>query len=253
MSTLFRKTLICLIAVFALGALTASAASADIGQTLGICKKQLTATFVYSGSECQVVSAGPGTTGEYEIEPAVKKKFTSISGPGVLAVAGTEVKCKKDKNKGEITSTTTVGKVEVTFEECKVKGNAKECALANIATTKLKGELGEGAPEEDASEVAVLFEPEEGTTFATIPATECNVETKVTGKIAGEINRSGANTEYLLAFGLNPAKKQRIKTFERSAGDAVVAPSLKAFGLEATEETNELILFEEKLWLGPGV
>ena len=183
-----------------------------------------------------------------------KGKFKSTSGAGVLTVAGIKVKCKKDKDTGEITGTGTVGKVVVTFEECTSTKEAKECKTnspgakaGEIVTKELKGELGTVAKAEAASEVGLLLEPASGTEFVTLEKNECIIETKVTGKVAGEVTpvkklQTTGKLEFKTVEG--KGEKQSIKKITTEAGKKE-EPSLKAFGLTATEETSDENTFEE--------
>jgi hypothetical protein len=147
---------LCLMAVFAFGAVVASSAmateTAEYGQCLALKKGEYTtgtcttksskphkgkyewypgkpATCIamkkgeYTTNTCSTKSSKPHK-GKYEKEPG--SKFTSTTGPGELetpALAG-PVKCKKSKGSGEITGVKT-GTDQTTFEECET--NSKPC------------------------------------------------------------------------------------------------------------------------------
>jgi len=242
MSTIFRKTLICLVAVFAIGAVAASAASAFSPPTeLGVCEKVAAGTGEYTDANCS--TAGKGN---FKFVRGTKNKFTVSGAAGKLSVAGTSVTCKQNKGSGEVTGFESFAKVVSTFEECEVEVGGKKEPIANITTKNLKGAAGEIAKAEATSESGILLEPETGTEFATIPATKISPETKVTGSVAGELGPLTNAKEQTLVFALS-AGKQKIKTI--NVEDVVKKPSLKAFGLAATEETTQKIVYEENLWL----
>ncbi|HZL16120.1 MAG TPA: hypothetical protein VFG23_00115 [Polyangia bacterium] len=253
MSSIFRKTLVCLIAVFALGAIAASAASAVTDPT----------------TQQQFV--------EKNGKEVIKKGFTSKEGISTLSVplAGTTVECKADTDKGNIDAgwNESVEKVVVTFTGCKVKVTVEkvkqECPInsikekvkakeGEIVTVTLKGELGESA--ESATGVVLLLEPASGIEFVTLAATGApckTIETKVNGQVAGEVTP--------LALGLTDKVvfENKIKVLERSFAkhctggvncteDGEVKPKLEAFAFPATFASTDENTFEEKVEVLPG-
>jgi hypothetical protein len=206
------------------------------------------------------VAASPAFAADSEQlfkQAGTKQKFKSTSGVGKLTANGQVVECKKDKGSGELNAkqTASVKNVVVTFEECKSEKEGVTCEVKSkgagktneVATVKLKGELGEVAAAEATSEVGLLLEPESGTAFVILEGTCLQVSpTEVTGSVAGEVTPVGKNQlTGKLEFKV-PGGAQAIKTFERSTTDAVVKPSLKVFGLfTATQETSSEETFEE--------
>jgi hypothetical protein len=248
MSTLFRKTLICLIAVFAVGAIAASAASAK------------------DRTEQQEFRNASG-------ESPRLKGFTSKEGVSTLAVSTATVTCEKDTNEGKLVGKESFEKVVVTFTGCKGKKGAEACPVKStnttvaeqIKTNTLKGELGETA--ESSTGVGLLLEGEASNVFVTLegtclPVTPSAVEGSVVGEVTPLALALTDKTEFLVAAGA-----QKIKTFERSfASFCTGAPaarkceedfsftaSLKAFGtLAATFESKDENKFEEELQVFPG-
>jgi hypothetical protein len=231
MSTIFRKTLICLIAVFAIGAVAASAA----------------------------LAADPGHQQEFNKE-LVKKKFVSKEGKGVLTVAGIAITCTADTNTGETIGKESLRNVVVTFTGCEEPKtpcpvNSPGSGSGVIKTNALKGELGEVAKAEATSEVGLLLEPETGSEFVKLEGS-CIIKTAVEGKVVGEVTPLTLSTKHNLEFAVS-AGKQKIKTFERSNAlhcgtvckeDEVIKAKLTAFGLEATEESlKDEVTFEEAI------
>jgi hypothetical protein len=249
MSTIFRKTLVCLIAVFAMSAVAATAASAE------------------TETEQQYFENAAGN------EPTLKG-FTSKEGVSTLAVSTATVTCQKDTNVGKLVGKESVEKVVVTFTECKGKKGVEACpvkstnttAAEQIKTNTLKGELGETA--ESSTGVGLLLEGESSNVFVTLEGTCLPVSpSAVEGSVVGEVTPLTLGltdkTEFLVSAGA-----QKIKTFERSlarhcAGapaarkcteDFSFTPSLKAFGtLAATFESKDENKFEEELRVHAGV
>ena len=191
------------------------------------------------------------------VEKEAKRIVITTSGPAVLTVSGIKVKCKKDKDKGEIGENFRIVNLVVTFEGCVAIKGGKECttnskpkvAEGTIVTTTLKGELGTVAKAEAASEVGLLLEPASGSEFVTLEKNECIVETKVTGKVAGEVTPIGKlETTGKVNFKTVEGKgeKQTIKKIKTDSGKEE-EPKLTAFGLPATEETEDTNTFEEPI------
>jgi hypothetical protein len=228
-----------LLAIFAVCSVTASAASADVGQKL---------------------SSTP-----------VLKGITGENSTSVLTAGSVKITCTEGKNTGKVKNQTELEKVVVTFEGCKVTESKKPCTAAiespgagaeKIVTEALKGELVETkeATGVNSHEVGLLLEPEVANKgFVTLEETKsggvkCTPVTKVTGSIAGEVTPTELFTKIVnVEFGINSLGKQAIKTVERSVSDAVVKPELEAFGAtEVTEVSSDAALFEEKVKIETG-
>ena len=235
MSTIVRKTLVCLVAVFAMSALEASAASA------------IAPEFEKSGGGLPTL-----------------KGFKDTSGVQTLYAPGVTIICKKSNSAGKITGLKTVGEVTVTFEECKLWNTALtiECgvksksplgSLGTIITNKLKGELGVTTI---GTKVGEALAPESGATFVEIEAVApCSVftgVTKVEGSVIGEVTPINTlQTTGKLIFRTEATKtKQQIK--KCSGGTVIIlcngeSDVLSSFGGTSALESEDTITFEEAI------
>lgn len=243
MSSTFRKILVCLVAVFALSAVVASAAFAqDLEQKFVLTK------------------------------PGVMLGIKGESGAATLKAGTSTVTCMNSSNGGEIEGTTKVKGVVVTFTKCTSAESSKKCSgvainstnepkgSGTIKTTSLKGELGEGvAQAEVAGATVLLLEPPENSEkikeFVTLEANGCTVTTQVTGTIAGVVEKTGKKLkvgEKAPVVFKEAAGKEQVTELERSVGNAIVKPSLKAFGVTATQTVTSETSFEQELEINPG-
>ncbi|HEY2719991.1 MAG TPA: hypothetical protein VGI52_10185 [Solirubrobacteraceae bacterium] len=139
---------LCLIAVFAIGAVAAASASAAESPTFKSCGKatKVGKTYIghYTSKECTAASKVE-TGGKYELKEVEGVPVTVKSKATNLTLKGKVVKCKKDKGTGEIAGGEVVF-LTFTFEGCAVNGNKKEpCtttghAPGTIVTNELIGE-----------------------------------------------------------------------------------------------------------------
>jgi hypothetical protein len=136
-----------MVAALALGAFAASSASAL--PELGRCVAK--AGGKYKDSNCTEKATG----GSFEfVKNAIKKKFTSEGGEGVLeTVSGNTVKCTKETavgeylEKGTTPSTKEVHHVVATFTGCSAPALGLSCKTAGhaegeIVTNELEGKMG---------------------------------------------------------------------------------------------------------------
>jgi hypothetical protein len=186
-----------------------------------------------------------------------KTGFSAVSGVGTLKAGTSTVTCKAGSAAGKVATKTTVKEAVVKFTECESAESKKACKASvhskgagegEVVTTKLKGELGEN---ESTETTTLLLKPEVGTEFVTLEANGCTIQTKVTGSVAGEVTETNKNVakdklEFKTAGG-----KQSFKEFENAA-DTKSTASLKAFGVEATEETSDENTFEEAVEVKSG-
>jgi hypothetical protein len=134
---------------------------------------------------------------EPEFKPSTKQTVTGVSGSGTLETSsGDKITCTTNKSTGEVSGTSTVSKVVVTYTGCKGKeGSGSECAV-NSKTPKggteeiiidtTKGTLGLVAKTEATSGVGILFKPESGSEFVDIEGS-CLISAPVDGDLAGEV------------------------------------------------------------------
>jgi len=148
---------LCLVAVFALAAMTAGSASAtapEFGRCLKVGTKSLSN---YDSSKCvKLASEDTGTEaeklakGNYQWFPGVvKTKFTTKMKEATIAtletVGGTKVTCTGEKSKGEYLNTKEIGGMVAEFSGCetnKVKCESAGAGTGNINTAILEGPIG---------------------------------------------------------------------------------------------------------------
>ncbi len=271
MSTIFRKTLICLVAVFAVAAIASASASAgptcvpNLGGPFKcefeVQKCEAVAGGIFTNGTCEVVGAGGfGEAGALEKLAAGKKRLvTSKIKPGtefVLKASGIEVKCKSATDTGTITGGApgTDEATTIMFDECTtsipgclVKTATKTAGnilVSNIKTKLVEGEKTSGGPKVVADEFAGKGEEEE---FVTLEfgkkekggklEEKCSATIPLTAKVVGKVfaisQEEGLPLVGLLKFPTGGLFKPKT--------------TLKVFGL-AAELTGE----EEETGVGGG-
>jgi hypothetical protein len=199
---------------------------------------------IYDGA----VGKGGAQAPSFKLLPTVKT-FKGMGGPNTLKAGASATSCEEAVDAGEITGMPTIGKLVVTFTGCHVNGEGgKTCTIksvgakeGDIVTHTLKGELGTTKSTEATSEVGLLLEPETTKTWATLEATTCSSESKVTGSLAAEVLPISEKTDFgSLNFAVSSGK-QNIKKIAVSS--AVKEPELVAFSTTATEELEDGIEF----------
>jgi hypothetical protein len=148
---------LCLVAVFALAAMTAGSASATAPE-FGRCNK-VTPKKVsnYDSSKCvKLASEDAGTEaeklakGNFQWFPGVvKTKFTTKMKEATIAtletVGGTKITCKGEKSSGEYLNTKEIGKMVAEFSGCETSGlkcNSTGKGEGLIDTSPLGGPIG---------------------------------------------------------------------------------------------------------------
>jgi len=198
-----------------------------------------------------LMTAAAAFASEPQFTPGTLNPFFGESGLGTLEAGGEPVTCHSDTNTGEITGPKTVGSVVVMFYHCTATKETATCPVNSpgdvaelITTNVLKGELGTVKTSEAASGVGLLLEPASGTEFVKLEGT-CLLVTPspVDGTIAGEsspLNTTSKDGKLLFTV---TGGAQAIKKI--SVLGSAKSPVLKALGLlEATEQTSELVLYE---------
>lgn len=189
---------------------------------------------------------------EFRMLPTRGNNFTLKGGISKLSTVSPSavIACQIESGRGTITSMDTVGKLVVTYHECKLTVPGGTCTVhsvgapeGSIATNTLKGELGTvKAATEATSKVGMLFRPEELERIWTFAANPCMAESAVLGEVAGEVTPVGVLQETSkIVFGLN-AGKQRIKEISLLRGP--VDPGLEIEDTPATLEATPLLTYE---------
>jgi hypothetical protein len=252
--------LVTLFGVLALGALTAAAAQAV---------------------EAPRWSIGGTDLAEGKTHFISAKAYVTSSEAFKLRTGNVTVACEKVKLKEGSLLGSSVGNAGknnevIIFETCKVSGTAggkpiKECKVTQpIETTPIVSELVESEGAEPANKkgsLLVLFSPATPSSFATLKFTKetetgnCPPETKVTGKVAGQVFtdpntpptlgtlvtlESGATeaTSWLVNFPSTQPKN--VVKIEGGTATTVANGGLKAFSEEAFEEGVALILLAKR-------
>jgi hypothetical protein len=216
---------LCLLAVFATGALAAASASAEGGPeggTPGYAKCVKAAknaekkyTGEYSEKECKT-KASPAKTGKYELETVESGKFAGKSKATTLTTHTTKgvavtVVCKKDKNTGQIVSENEVVVETITFEDCLVNGE-KAHPCGNVAPETIETNLLEGLLvwlNEEKTEAGILLAGEHFAKF------KCgSEEVEVDGAVEGTATIGGKGPT--ITFAVNGSKEQANKVFNYS-------------------------------------
>jgi hypothetical protein len=172
---------LCLLAAFAISAITAAGAGAanpEFGRCLKEGDKKVSN---YDSSKCiKLASEDPGTEEEklkkgsykWTAGPPPKAGFTAILKPTTIATletkAGTKVTCKALAAKGKITSLTTISVSQTDFSECEsggIKCNTSGAGNGVIKVKELEGELGvtsKGSPS-TKDKIGTVLWPKGGT------------------------------------------------------------------------------------------
>jgi hypothetical protein len=218
-----RGVLLALVAVFAMSAVTAAAASAALP--------------------------------EFKPVPT-KKKFTATSGEVVLNDAGRNeiFECSKSSTTGEIIGARTVGHVVEVLTGC-LGGNPNEklCPVNSkgakaeeIVTKPLAGELGTVAKTEASSEVGLLLHAESKTSQAWYSQEgKCIISAVVEGSLAGAIGApTSKSVKHELAFHV-VSGKQGIREIKLDSG-TLEDPALEyGASTETYEASSSTLTFEE--------
>jgi hypothetical protein len=224
---------LCLIAVFAFGALAAASASAKTRRPKyykcvkapKVGKKFPTGEF--ANKECTKAKA----EGEYRLEELEgENPLTTKSKTTVFKVDGKVVKCTKDVGNGHFLGNFEIGEETITFSGCDINENKKE-PCQNITTHPLQGELYYTSKAE--TEAAIEFS---GANFV-FAEIKCGAETFVIeGQAVGLVKNS--KTGQTITFAVNAGGEQALKELwveEEYEG----SHSLECDGKEATLQTTE--------------
>lgn len=186
-----------------------------------------------------------------EFQPPGNQLVDFTSGVSRIERGGRAAVCQLDTGSA-VVDTSGMADIRFNYTRCRLVVGGKECpvhsvgaATEEIATNTLKGELGTVAASEATSGVGILLSPESGTTIATLAATECEAESKVTGNLAGEV--SPIHKKELtgtLAFKVS-SEKQIIKKI--TVLGKAEEPSLKWGGEAAALESTESLHFAKEL------
>jgi hypothetical protein len=251
-SSRVRLMLVTLFGVLALGALTAAAAQAVEAPRWSIGGTDLAA-------------------GQTHFITAKAYSSTVKLRTGNVTIACTTVKLKEGSLLGSSAGNAGKNNEVIVFETCTVSGKAggktiEKCKVNEpIETVPVLSELVESEGAEPANKkgsLLVLFTPISGTTFTVLKFTtetggNCPPETKVTGKVAGQVFtdpntpptlgtlvtlESGATEAHSWLLNFPATQPKKVVKIEGGNVTTVANPGLTAFSEEAAEEGIALIL-----------
>jgi hypothetical protein len=222
--------------VFALGAVLAASASAELPEYRVCAKASPKNTGEYTSKTC-ATKVGTPKSGAYEVEEwtAAKKKTFKAKGGGAkftsyikgMGIVGS-VACKSTKASGEITGSSTSSlKLELAgcMSEggtCTTKGDKKK---GQIILGPLEGSL--GFIQHEPLRIGIAY-------HVTIPASltcegrEVTVDGSMIGEITGDVNEASATQT--LTFAVNSGGEQEVTSFEGEAEEHVLISELAGVG-----------------------
>ncbi len=172
-------------------------------------------------------AAASAATPEFKPVPA-KKKFTASAATVTLVDGeGDTIECSKGSAVGEITGARTVGSVVETFTGCKAREPRESCSVSSygakageIVTRPLMGELGTVPKAQDETEVGLRLKQEPASKFWYVQVGTCIFEKVVQGSVAGQIGAPGGKqTKHEFAFKLAENGTQAIKEITLDSGE----------------------------------
>lgn len=243
---------VCAITAFAITAIGASAASATAPEYGRCIKQTANAKKEYAGnfsdSKCtkKVTEIEKAKKGKYEWFPgAVKTKFTTSGGAGVLTtVGGALVECKAQTSTGELVPGNNKEEkgIVVIFTGCKALGlpctspGAKE---GELITNELEGLV--GWTSKSAKKTALeLFPAKSVVSGQFIEFTCTGLVVKVRGKVLVPIKNDKMTTTETLKFKATKGK-QKPETWEEAAGPQILEASFSNIGAGAYEQAGQTI------------
>jgi hypothetical protein len=258
MKSRYRILGLCLMAVFALGAVASATASAAAPEFFH-CVKLTSKTGGYTSSSCALASKTK--TGEFEKNavPAKSKiKFTDTLGTTRFyrnSTGTSRVVCGKGTATGEVSGPKEVTAVEVTFKECQFASGSLECPVnspfegaGEIYTRELSGELGKvTAAEAPGSETGLELKAVNYLLLEWEGSKGCGqrVSGAFEGGFIGEVELTGLmDTTGALRFGVKGSDKTR-QTIQRFEGGGKV--NLEWQTVEAGFESSNELTFEEPI------
>jgi hypothetical protein len=266
----------CLVAAFALSAVTVSSASAFVREApeVGRCLKHAGGKWKDGG--CKTPSkAGEekfewypayGEAANGETKLAEKVKFTSVNKPETLiqleTVEGEGIGCKGQTATGEVTGPKTLKTKDITFTECAAAGlkctstNPKATNKGEIKVNELTGLLGiEKFGETHAKDkVANLFKPVSGVIFTEfecggIPIT---VKGEVINPVTADAMKLSATVKFLAKkghqkpekFATDPTGTKRVLISTKLLGGGEVQAGQSLTTIQTGEEKLEISTLE---------
>jgi hypothetical protein len=200
---------------------------------------------------CAAAASAALASAEFKPAPAVLYGFTGKGGAMKLrdTTLGLEVRCTSTTLTGEIESSPApqrnVEEVFIVYKGCVGIGlaNKEKCTVKSggwppgeIKTRRLRGELGQVASAEAASEVGLDLMPEVGTILIKLEVAGCAIGSQlIEGSVIGEVTPTTLSTAHSLVF-TSALGKQKIQKF------VGVAPDTLRIGASEAVLTNKIAL-----------
>jgi hypothetical protein len=189
--------------------------------------------------------------------PIAKRNFTAVSGPSILNAKGVDtINCPSSTSSGTILGDDEIS-VDIHYEGCVLKNSKGTCSVKSVGapgtslieTKLLNGLL--GLLHQPNGAAGILFEPAKGNVFVTFSPTgaPCSTPTEaVEGSVAGEFTPTGKETEkglIVLNVSNNGTGKQAITLILTLKGTVLTA--LESFGIEGSTQLQDAVVTFEQL------
>lgn len=240
-----RISILCLVASFALGAIAAATASAELPavyECFATAKVGGKYTGKYTEKKCQkeatTKEVEEGKKNKYEWrewdkEPSKVKTFKGKGGSADLAVQGSvTVTCSKSADSGKFTGPKTAGDVVAIFSGCEVAGIKCEntSKAGEIKTNPLDGEV--GYINKAKTEVGADLKPETGPYFAEFECKESPfpLRLRTGGSVIGEVTPVNTLTKEATFHFREAGGHQLPEEFESGLPDTLITGTCKGVG-----------------------
>jgi hypothetical protein len=180
-------------------------------------------------------------------------KLSSTSGTSTLKGSGNTIVCEKDAFESEVVTKSLVGPFRVHFLNCKSSSaTASGCTVKStntttpglILTNTLHGFLVLLELSTGAHRTALLALPIESKEFVTLAGNACTETTKVTGQVEGQVTPlKSSQTTGKVILTETEQKMELGREYEGVGIGKGEYKGLSAFGTTSFEETEESVIF----------
>jgi hypothetical protein len=239
---------LCLIAVFALGALTATSAMATAPEYGRCLKKKVKALPAYTTSKCTIESKETKTASYEWVPGAGKTKFETKGGAGILsAVGGDSVECKTETSKGEFFegNNKEAGNMTIKFNECESLSLACKtpgAAEGELVTNDVEALV--GWENKAKKKTDIELHPAKSVSSGLFIEFECGgAVIKVKGAVLVPIKNDAMKTSEVLKF-TDLKGKQKPEKWEESTKKVILEASFNGNEYEQSGQEIESTLKE---------
>jgi hypothetical protein len=238
---------LCLVVVFALGAVAATSAIATAPEYGRCIKKAKAEGKGFTSNKC--ITAGEGTKAKYEWVPgAGKTKFETNGKIGLLtSVNGQKVECKTESSTGEFFegNNKEAGNMAIKFNECASLGQSCKSPGAKageLVTNNVEALV--GWENKAKKKTDIELHPAKSVTSGLFIEFECaTLVVKVKGAVLVPIKNDAMKTSEVLKF-KQKAGKQKPEKWEESPGKTILEASFKGSSFEQSGQEIESTLKE---------